>query len=108
MKVTKKAINKALPSVRFFNKAYVPFGFSGVIPENASTMASVVFRVDENGDVIERDYGVGDGYLPEDYHMEGFCVDVADTIERWMWGDMSRSEVVDKIQKLFKELEAEE
>lgn len=108
MKVTKKAINKALPSIRYFDRWYVPHGFAGLMPENASTLSSVIFRVDENADVIERDYGVGDGYLPEDYHMEGFCVDVADTIERWMWGDMSRSEVVDKIQKLFKELEAEE
>ena len=47
MKVTKKAINKALPSIRYFNKWYVPHGFIGVMPENASTLVSVVFRVEE-------------------------------------------------------------
>lgn len=108
MKITKKAINKALPCVRYFNKWYVPHGFAGILPGNSSTLASVIFRVDEYGDVIERDYGVGDGYIPEDYRMDGVCVDVTDVIEKWMRGNVSREEVVDEIQKKFKELEVEE
>lgn len=107
MKVAKKAINKALPSIRYFNKWYVPHGFRGLMPENASTLASVVFRVDEDGDVIKRDYAIGDAKEPEDYHMEGVCVDASDVIERWMRGNMSRNEVVETIQGLFKELEVE-
>lgn len=66
MKVTKKAINKALPSIRYFNKWYVPYKFIGLVPENVSTLASVVFRVDEDGDVIERDYAIGEAREPED------------------------------------------
>ena len=108
MKVTKKAINKALPSVRFFNKAYVPFGFSGVIPENAFTMASVVFRVDENGDVIERDYAVGDAYEREDYYMDGCCVEASSVITEWMDGEISRKDVVDEVQRLFTKWEEKE
>lgn len=108
MKVTKKEINKALPSIRYFNKWYVPYRFIGLMPENVSTLASVVFRVDEDGDVIERDYAMGETQEPEDYHMKGVCVDASDVIENWMHEQISRKEVVNEIQKLFKELEAEE
>ena len=108
MKVTKKEINKALPSIRYFNKWYVPYSFIGLMPENVSTLASVVFRVDEDGDVIERDYAMGETQEPEDYHMKGVCVDASDVIENWMHEQISRKEVVNEIQKLFKELEAEE
>lgn len=108
MKVTKKAINKALPSIRYFNKWYVPHGFAGMLPENASTLASVVFRVNKDGDVVERDYAIGDAKEPEDYHMEGVCVDASDVIENWMHERISREEVVDEIQQLFAEWEEEE
>ena len=101
MKVAKKAINKALPSIRYFNKWYVPHGFRGLMPENASTLASVVFRVDENGDVIERDYAVGDAYEREDYYMDGCCVEAASVISEWMRGEISRKDVVDEVQRLF-------
>lgn len=108
MKVAKKAINKALPSIRYFNKYYVPHGFAGILPENASTLASVVFRVDEDGDVIERDYAIGEAQETEDYHMEGVCVDASDVIENWMHERISREEVVDEIQQLFAKWEEEE
>lgn len=108
MKVTKKAINKALPSIRYFNKWYVPHGFAGMLPENASTLASVVFRVDEDGDVVERDYAIGEAQEPEDYHMEGVCVDASGVIENWMHERISREEVVDEIQQLFAKWEEEE
>ena len=98
MKVTKKAINKALPSIRYFNKWYVPHGFAGMLPENASTLASVVFRVNKDGDVVERDYAIGDAKEPEDYRMGGVCVDASDVIENWMRGNMSRNEVVETMQ----------
>ena len=108
MKVTKKAINKALPSIRYFNKWYVPHGFIGLMPENVSTLASVIFRLDEDGDVIERDYAIGEAQEPEDYHMEGVCVDASDVIENWMHERISRKEVVDEIQQLFAKWEEEE
>lgn len=108
MKVTKKAINKALPSIRYFNKWYVPHGFAGMLPENASTLASVVFRVDKDGDVVERDYAIGDAKEPEDYRMGGVCVDASGIIENWMHERISREEVVDEIQQLFAKWEEEE
>lgn len=98
MKVTKKAINKALPSIRYFNKCFVPHGFIGLMPENVSTLASVIFRLDKDKNVIERDYAIGETKEPEDYRMEGVCVDASDVIENWMRGNMSRNEVVETIQ----------
>ena len=108
MKVTKKAINKALPSIRYFNKWYVPLGFIGLMPKNVSTLPSVIFRVDKHGDVIERDYAMWETQEPEDCHMKGVCVDASDVIENWMHERISREEVVDEIQQLFAEWEEEE
>lgn len=108
MKVTKKAINKALPSIRYFDRWYVPHGFAGLMPENASTLSSVIFRVDEDGDVIERDYAMGETQEPEDYHMKGVCVDASDVIENWMHEQISRKEVVNEIHQLFAKWEEEE
>lgn len=108
MKVTKKAINKALPSIRYFNKWYVPHGFIGLMPENVSTLASVIFRLDKDENVIERDYAIGEAQEPEDYHMEGVCVDASDVIENWMHERISREDVVDEIQQLFAKWEEEE
>lgn len=108
MKVTKKAINKALPSIRYFNKCFVPHGFIGLMPENVSTLASVIFRLDKDKNVIERDYAIGETKEPEDYRMEGVCVDASDVIENWMHKQISREEVVDEIQQLFAEWEEEE
>lgn len=107
MKVTKKAINKALPSIRYFNRNYVTLGFTGILPENAHTLASVVFRV--NGEnVVARDYAIGEAYEREDYYMEGCCVEASSIIAEWMDGALSREEVVDEIQEKFKKLEVEE
>lgn len=107
MKVTKKAINKTLPSVRYFNRNYVTFGFAGILPENAHTLASVVFRV--NGeDVVARDYAIGDAYEREDYYMNGCCVEASSVITEWMRGEISRKDVVDEVQRLFAKWEAEE
>lgn len=108
MKVTKKAINNALPSIRYFDKYYVPRGFAGIMPENASTLSNVIFRIDEDGDIIERDYGVGDAYEPEDYRMEGFCVEANEIIAEWMYRRISREEVVSSIQELFANWEDEQ
>ena len=108
MKVTKKAINKALPSIRYFNKWYVPLGFIGLMPKNVSTLASVIFRVDKDGDVIERDYAVGDACEREDYYMDGCCVEASSVIAEWMYGEISRKDVVDEVQLLFTKWEEKE
>lgn len=100
MKVTKKAINKALPSIRYFNRNFVTLGFAGIPPKNAHTLASVVFRV--NGeDVVARDYAIGESYEREDYYMDGCCVEAASVITEWMRGEISRKDVVDEVQRLF-------
>ena len=108
MKVTKKAINKALPNIRYFDRWYVPHGFAGLMPENASTLSSVIFRVDEDGALIERDYGVGDAYEREDYYMDGCCVEASSVITEWMDGEISRKDVVDEVQRLFAKWEEKE
>ena len=61
-----------------------------------------------NGDVIERDYAVGDACEREDYYMDGCCVEASSVITEWMDGEISRKDVVDEVQRLFTKWEEKE
>ena len=99
MKITKRAINSALPSLTWFRHWYRPAGSSGIFHDFVKTLANVIVRVDDNGVVEINVYGVGEAYLPRDYNMEGKCINVVDLIERWLDRrcEDTRRDIIDEI-----------
>lgn len=107
MKITKRAINSALPSLTWFRHWYRPSGSSGIFHDRVLALSDVIVRVMDNGDVEINVYGSGEGYLPRDYNMEGNCINVVDVIESWMnkYYYDTRQEVVAEIQSRLAAME---
>lgn len=101
MKPSKKSINAALPSLRYFQKYYVCRGFAGILPSGAQTLRAVIFRIESDGGVSEKDYAFGEAFERDDYYGVN-CIDAEEVVAEWMKGNLRREEVVDRIQELFK------
>lgn len=102
MKVTKKSINSVLPRIDWLNRYYLYSGFSGIAPDNSSTISLVVLDLDPDSRSATdcTVYGVGEAMRPHHYHMTGAVCDITVPVEAWMRGDITRRECVAEIQAI--------
>ena len=103
MKITKKAINAALPTLSHFRGYAVQEG--GYAPKYG-TLDLVIARVLDDGTVRIRDYAVSEAKEADDYQRSGNCVEITEIIQSWIDNaSMSRARAVEQIQQLFAEKE---
>ena len=102
MKVTKKSINNVLPRIDWLNKHYIYSGFSGIAPNNSTTISLVVLDIEPDTRTATdcTVYGVGEAKRPAHYHMTGDVFDITAPVVSWMRGDITRCECVAEIQTI--------
>jgi hypothetical protein len=96
MTFTKKAINAAVPRINYIRNHYLYRGQTGTVPAYSKRLKH--FIVYENaGKVDSWVSGYGDAMPGNLYHGEYIGVDVPETVEAWLKGDLDRGEVVNAI-----------
>ena len=103
MKTTIKSINAHLAPVTYYARHYILHDFSGVMPEDAEYLGTVVAEYDsETGECTGiYDYATGDAMQERHYYGRD-CVDITSIIEDWIkpapgYRD-SRREILHEIQ----------
>lgn len=101
MKITKKSINNVLPRRDWLNKHYIYSGFSGIAPDNSTTVSTAVLDIDPDTRTATdcTVYGVGEAKRPDHYRITGTVCDITAPVEEWMKGNITRRECVAEIQR---------
>lgn len=103
MKITKKAVGKALPTYTYLNKYYYGEHFSGLL-DGKQRLLSAFAEYDSNGTVSITIYGIGEG-MQRNHFYRRECIEITDLIEEYMSDETLRKVCVDTIAQLLNLLE---
>ena len=99
LRITKRHLNKVLPSVRYFRNNYIVKGDCGFIEPGQRVLQLVALDIRDDGSIHILDYGYGDAKTSRIYNGE-FALDITDIVGRWMAHDIDRKCVIEKIVAL--------